>query len=255
MSGNGREGDKTIKILFLGQCLNYGYAGVPASATFNKVAAAALRARFPNASFLFRSKYLYHPKGLNALLAHRMLLSRPDIVIINAPAMYAATSWRVNRVYEMAPEIVDTARSFLQKLSARMNNSPNLPMTTPLDKLFTTHPPIEVSEYERLLEEGVKICLANFCRVILMGPGRFNEDTLEDYQAHSPALWTAVNRMVIDLGRRLNVSVIDSHEVLAGYGGEVFMPNNHRWSPAGHEIIAREVESVLAREITRVHTA
>ncbi|HEY7911473.1 MAG TPA: hypothetical protein VIG62_06135 [Blastocatellia bacterium] len=255
MNRNGREAGKTIKILFLGQCLNYGYAGVPQSATFNSVAAAALRARFPNASFIFRSKYLYHPRGLNALLAHRMVLSRPDIVIINAPAMYAATSWRVNRVYEIAPEIVDTARSLLQKISAKINNSSGLPQTTPLDKLFVIHPPIEISEYERLLDEAVKLCQENFCRVILMGPGRFNEDTHEDYQAHSPALWMAVNRMVISLGQRLNVSVIDSYEALGGYGGEVFLPNNHRWSQAGHEIIAREVESVLAREITRVHSA
>jgi hypothetical protein len=61
--------------------------------------------------------------------------------------------------------------------------------------------------------------------------------------------------MVISLGQRLNASVIDSYEALGGYGGEVFLPNNHRWSQAGHEIIAREVESVLAREITRVHSA
>jgi hypothetical protein len=37
---------------------------------------------------------------------------------------------------------------------------------------------------------------------------------------------------------------------LAEYGGEVFTPNNHRWSEYGHEIIAREVESALASQVT-----
>src|SRR2546423_7181531 len=146
MGSNGHAGFKPIKVLFMGQCLNYGYAGVPPSATFNQAAASLLQARFPQIPFMFRSKYLYHPRGLQALLAHRMAFARPDLLIIGLPASYAATSWRVNRVYEMAPEIIDTARSFLQKLHARKNNSPNLPMATPLDKLFTTHPPLALDE-------------------------------------------------------------------------------------------------------------
>src|ERR1700759_5391796 len=117
MGESKQTGFKTVKVLFMGQCLNYGYAGVPRAMTFNHVAASLLRARFPHIPFAFRSKFLYHPRGLNALLTHRMAFSRPDLLIIGLPAIYAATSWRVNRVYEMAPEIVDTARSFLQKLN------------------------------------------------------------------------------------------------------------------------------------------
>lgn len=249
MSATARQTREAIKILFLGQCLNYGYAGVSPSSTFNSLAASSLRIRFPQINFLFGSKFLYHPIGLQAVLSHRLTLSPPDIMIISVPAAFASTPWRVNRVYEIAPEIVDTARSFLQKLRAKMGDG-TIHRTTPLDKLFTTHPPLAIGEYERLIEDGVRYCQANSCRVILMGPGRFNEDTLENYQLHSPALWSSVNQMVARIGQRMNVSVIDAQEALGGHGGEVYLPNNHRWSTFGHELVAREVESILAREIS-----
>jgi len=253
MSATALPARENIRILFLGQCLNYGYSGVPPSSTFNSLAASSLRIRFPQINFLFGSKFLYHPIGLQAVLSHRLTLASPDIIIISVPAAFAATAWRVSRVYEIAPELVDTARSFLQKLRAKMGDG-TIHRTTPLDKLFSTHPPLAIDDYERLIEAGVRYCQANSCRVILMGPGRFNEDSYEEYQ-QSPALWSSVNQMVARLGQRMKVSVIDAQEALGEYGGEVYLPNNHRWSAFGHEIVSREVESILAREIPKLYTA
>lgn len=251
--GNVRR--KKIKILSLGQCLNYGYDGVPRSATFNNVAALMLKIRFPEIAFQFESKFLYHPTGLQALLAHRMMLSKPDVVMISVPAAYAARPWRVNRVYEIAPEVIDTARSFLQKISAKIKNMPALPQHTLLDNMLTTHAPLKLDEYEKKIEGAVKYCLENSCRVVLMGPGGFNEDTHEDYPIHSPALWAAVNHMVIRIGQRFNIPIVDAQQALHECDGEVYIPNNHRWSIFGHEIVAKEVEEVLASEITIVHKA
>lgn len=250
-TGTTRTG--SIKVLFLGQCLQYGYANVKKSATFADLAASMLRVRFPGLSFKFDFKYLYHPSGLKAILKHRLLLSRPDVALINLPAMYAATAWRVNRVYEMAPELVDTARSFMQTIEAKVRGSDQRQQATMLDKAFTVRQPIAIDEYESLVEEAVNDCKqASSCRIVLMGPGRFNEDTSEDYAVHSPELWAAVNRMVFRVGERLNVPVINAQAALEEYGGEVFTPSNHRWSEYGHEVIAREVEAALASQVAEL---
>jgi len=212
-----------------------------------------LRLRFPDLSFKFDLKYLYHPSGLKAILKHRLLLSRPDVALINLPALYAATAWRVNLVYEMAPELVDTARSFMQKVEAKIKGSRGPQQATMLDKTFAIRHPISIGEYEGLVQEAVQDCKrASSCRIVLMGPGRFNEDSVEDYVVHSPELWSSVNQMVLRVGKRLDVAVINAQEALAEYGGEVFTPNNHRWSEYGHEVIAREVESALASQVTEL---
>lgn len=240
-------------MLFLGQCLQYGYANVSKSATFANLAASMLRVRFPGLSFKFDFKYLYHPSGLKAILKHRMLLSRPDVALINLPALYAATAWRVNLVYEMAPELVDTARSFMQTIEAKMRGSNEPQQATMLDKAFAIRQPISIDEYESLVHEAVEDCKrASSCRIVLMGPARFNEDTIEDYAVHSPELWASVNEMVLRVGKRLDVAVINAQEAFAEYGAEVFTPNNHRWSEYGHELIAREVEAVLASQVAEV---
>ncbi len=250
---NGTTRTGSIKVLFLGQCLQYGYANVSKSSTFADLAASMLRLRFPGLSFKFDFKYLYHPSGLKTILKHRMLLSRPDVVLINLPAMYAARAWRVNLVYEMAPELVDTARSFMQKIEARIRGSNEGRQATMLDKAFAIRQPIPIGEYESLVQEAVEDCKhASSCRIVLMGPGRFNEDTLEDYAVHSPELWASVNQMVLRVGTRLNIAVINAQEALAEYGAEVFTPNNHRWSEYGHEVIAREVESALASQVAEL---
>lgn len=251
MTDQTTRNSRSTKVLFLGQCLQYGYGTVGRSSTFPNLVASMLRTRFPGLDFKFDHKYLYHPRGLKAILKHRLRFSPPNVAVISVPAMYAARSWRVNMVYEMAPEVVDTARSFLQKIEARIKGNTGPPgETTVLDKMVATHGPLPIDEYERLLQEALEFCQRTSpCRLVLMGPGRFNEDTIEEYAVHSPELWASVNRMVLRLGARLNVPVINAQEALADYGGEVFTPNNHRWSEYGHEVIAREVETVVAAQV------
>lgn len=244
-----------VRILFLGQCLQYGYDGIERESTFPVLAREFLAQRYPAVHFNFHIKHFYHPIGLAALLRHRLRVLHPDIVVISAPAMFAATSWHVNRVYEMAPEIIDTARSFMRRLAASTRRKPGTPgASTVLDKTFSVRKPIALSEYERLLEEAASICSEYNCRPVFMGPGRFNEDTVESYEVHSPELWSNVNGMIVSLCRRLNVPAIDAQQALAQYGGEVFIPNNHRWSAYGHEVVAREVEQVISAQVAALHS-
>ena len=178
-----------------------------------------LRTRFPTVKFRFGIKHLYHLSGLKAILKHRLMMAQPDIAVISLPAMFAATSWRVNLVYEMAPEIVDTARSFMQMVEAKISGTRKA--ETLIDKAVSIRPPITLGEYERLIDEAVEHCpRTSSCRVVLMGPGRFNEDSAESYTNHSPEVWSSVNRMVLRSGQRLDVPVIDAQEALGGYGGE-----------------------------------
>jgi hypothetical protein len=167
--------------------------------------------------------------------------------------MFAATTWRVNVIYEMAPELVDTARSFMQKIEAKLKGNAGPEAGTTLDRAFALRPPISISEYESLIQEAVESChRRSNCRVVLMGPGRFNEDSIEDYAVHSPELWSSVNEMVRSVGKRLNVPVINVQDALGDDAGEVFLPKNHRWSELGHEIVAREVEAALALQVAQL---
>lgn len=109
-----------IKVLFLGQCLQYGYEGVNSYATFPNLAASILRAQFPDLRFEFDLRYLYHPIGLKAILRHLLSATRPNIAVISLPAMFAATCWRVNLVYQIARELVDTAWTFMRKIEAKV---------------------------------------------------------------------------------------------------------------------------------------
>ncbi|MEN3332161.1 MAG: hypothetical protein V7641_1526 [Blastocatellia bacterium] len=241
---------KSLKVLFLGQCMQYGYIGVDKSSTYISLAVSNLAARFPQLKLRLDLKHLYHPKGLNAILKHRLFISRPDIVVIGVPGIFAVTYTRVNLIYEIAPEVVDTARSFLQKIEAKVAGRGNFVKSeTPIDKLFAWHAPLALEEYERLIREGIELCQAAGCQVILLGPGRFNEDNQDNFTIQSAALWSSVNAMVAGLSKSTGVPMIDSMGALSDYGGEVFMPNNIRWSPFGHQIVAREVEQVLASNI------
>jgi hypothetical protein len=252
---------RAIKLLFLGQCLNYGYSGVERSSTFPELATSLLKTRFPGLRFKYENKYFYHPTGLKTLLKHRLLFSRPDIVVIGLPAMFAATRWRVNLLYQIAPEVVDTARSFMQKVESRFMETDKWSQPAQMAERGSAlspsvvHAPLAIDEYERLVEEGIQVCKDTAsCRVALMGPGRFNEDTIEKYQIHSPELWAAVNQMILRVGKRMGVAVINAQEALSEYGGEVFLPGNHRFSTYGHEVVAREVESVLAAQVASIRT-
>lgn len=245
-----RAGNR-LKVLFLGQCLQYGYAGISRYETFPNHAAMILRAQFPTLDLKFDLKYLHHPTGLKAILKHRLLLTKPDIALISLPALFAATTWRVNLIYQIAPEIVDTARAFRINVKARAKGAASFTATGKLfDKLFALQPPLGLDHYEQLIEEALVYCsqIAS-CRFVLMGPGRFNDDTNEDYAIHSPELWSSVNQMILRLGQRTNVPVVNTQEVLTRHGSEVFINNNHRFSRFGHEVVGREVANVLASQI------
>jgi hypothetical protein len=248
--GISRNNQKPIKILFLGQCLQYGYDTVSNADTFQALAAPALRARFPHLEIKVDLKHLYHPIGLKALLRHRLAVCRPDIVVLSLPAAFAARFIRVNLLYEIAPEIVDTARDFLQKLDSALLGRQSRKASTPLDRFFTLRPPMPLPEYERLVNEAIEFAVStSSSRVVLMAPGRFNEDSTDIYDIPSPEIWAQVNQMVVDLGHRHHLPVICTQDLLADYGSEVFLTNNHRWSRYGHEVIAREVEYVLSTQI------
>lgn len=245
---------KKVRILFLGQCLQYGYEDVDETSTFVAVAATNLAARFPGLRVQLDRKHLYHPKGLRAILRHRLWLSKPDIVVISVVGTFAATPTRVNMLYEIAPEVVDTARSFLQKVEAKRSGRGGVHAHTPLDEFIAWQPPIALDEYERLVREGVEMCQDAPCQAVLLGPGRFNEDTTDTYAGLSPDLWYRVNEMVRGLGRSMDVPAIDTLGALSQHGGEVFLRNNIRWSRIGHQVVAREVESVLASQIAALYS-
>ncbi len=215
----------SVRILFLGQCLQYGYEDVDSASTFVALAANNLAARFPAVRLRLDLKHLYHPKGLKAILRHRLWLSRK------------------------APEVVDTARSFLQKMEAKRSGRSGVLAHTPLDEFIAWQPPIALDEYERLVREGVEMCRSAGCQAVLLGPGRFNEDTTDTYAGVTPDLWYRVNEMVRRLGLGLDVPAIDTFGALSERGGEVFLRNNIRWSRTGHQVVAREVERVLASRI------
>lgn len=248
---------RKIKILFLGQCLQSGYEGVPLQATYTSLARAALSTRFPELDFNFDLRMFFHPKGIKALLRYRLAVFKPDIVVITALATFTATEWRTGILYEMAPEIVITARAFMQRLDARFRSGLAFSqlLNKTLDKTLglrphVTHPPLTVDEYERLLEDGINQCRrTRSWRVVLMGPGGFNEDSKMDFALQSPQLWSSVNQMVLGLGKRLDVPVINAQEALHEHSGEVYLPNDHKFSLRGQGVVAREVEAVLTDQV------
>lgn len=246
------KSEKRLNILFLGQCLQYGYEGLSRYDTFPNYAATILKAQFPTLRLKFDFKFLHHPTTLKAVLKHRLFVTKPDVALISLPAMFAATSWRVNMLYQIAPEIVDTARLFRRSVVSRSKGA-SVHFAAAgklLDRAFTVQPPIDLDEYERLVEEALSYCdRTTSCRVVLMGPGRFNVDTNEDYAIHSPELWSSVNNMVLRVAARRDVPVVNAQDALAEHGGEVFIANNHRFSQLGHEVVGREVANVLASQL------
>jgi hypothetical protein len=191
------------------------------------------------------------------LLRYRLAAFKPDIVVITALATGTATHWRTGLLYEIAPEIVITARSFMQKLDARFRSGLAFSqlLNKTLDKTLSlrphvVHQPLKLDEYERLLEDRINQCRRTKSRrVVLMGPGGFNEDTKMDLALQSPKLWSSVNQMVLSLGKRLDVPVINAQEALHEHSGEVYLPNEHKFSLRGQGVVARELEAVLADQV------
>jgi hypothetical protein len=238
-------------LLFLGQCLQYGYPGVEESGTFPQLAATTLMARFPHFEFKFDRKYVYHPKGLKAILKHRLRVRAPDIVVIAVSGIFAASRWRVNMIYEIAPEVIDTARTFLQRIDAKIKGQHGGKAAEKLlESIFSWHSPLELAEYETLLEEAVLMCRnTTGASVILIGPSRFDEDTNEGYALQSPELWQSVNQMALRLGERMRVPVLDTQDLFADFGREVIVPGTVKYSCYGHQVVARELQRILEAEV------
>src|SRR5207248_5376046 len=111
--------NNSFRILFIGQCLQYGYDSVNLSDTYPNRVRSMLSIRFPYLNFENDVRYLSHPKGLKALLNDRLLQFKPDIVVFTALAVYLAMPWRVSLLHELAPDVMHAARSFLQKIDSR----------------------------------------------------------------------------------------------------------------------------------------
>ena len=248
--GNGSNGRTSVNLLFLGQCLQYAYPGVDESDTFPQLARSMLTARFPHFEFNLDRKYVYHPKGLRAILQHRLQFRTPDIVVIAVSGIFAASRWRVNMIYEIAPEVIDTARSFLQRIDAKLEGQYRSKATEKLlDSIFSWHPPITLPEYEKLLEEAVLMCRNTAgAAVVLIGPSRCDDDTDEGYALQSPELWRSVNQMALRLGERLRIPVLDTQDLFTDFGREVIVPGTVKYSLYGHQVVAREVQRILGAE-------
>lgn len=247
------QSNGNVRILFVGQCLMSGHDSIDPALTYVGQAVSGIADRFPGLKIKYSRKHLHHPRGLKAILSHRLMVSRPDIVVISAIASFAALYTRVNLLYEMAPEIVDTARDFLQKIqSAVTGTAVHLKPETYFDKLIAFHPPLEIDEYEQIVDKGVEMCKTSGVRVVVVGPGRFNEDVRGHFTIPSgqlPAVFSSVNEMVRRVGKRADIPVIDAQGALSDYSGDVFLRNNIRWSEFGHQLVAKELERVLASEI------
>ena len=242
-----------IKILFLGQCIAAGYQ-VGESQAYPILTKAMLSSRFPTLHFEMDFRPLLHPSGLKALLKASLRLN-PDIIFLSLPAIFAAIPFRVNSLYLLSPDIMNVARSFVRKLESAVRTDSAFAKL--LDKkavLMPTvvRPAVGVTDYERLIEDAVTSCQKlSECRIVLMGPGGFNEDT-RDGDELTPELFKSINEMIIRLGVRLGVAVINANEIMAEQDGSVFLRDNQRWSEDGHKIMAQEITTVLTSEIIKL---
>jgi hypothetical protein len=239
-----------IKLLFLGQCIARGQ-DVGEANSYPHLVQQMLSTQFPTLRFELKFRPLSHPTGLKTLLAS-CLPEQPDIIFISLPAIFASMPFRVNSLYLIAPDVMHIARSFVVKIEARLRKD------SALAKLFSKRyvlqptvkcPPVTCDEYRELIEEALSFCQqASPCRLILMGPGGFNEDT-ETEELKSPEQCEAINQMILAVGRRLDVPVINAHDWMTSHGGKVFLPGDHRWNQWGHEVMAREIQSVVATQL------
>jgi hypothetical protein len=234
----------------LGQCITSG-VGVEEGASYPELTKRFLSLRFPTLSFQVSLLPMLHPTGLKALI-NSCLPSRPDVILISLPAIFASIPYRANQVYLQAPEIMQAARKFIRLIESKIRRD------STLTKLFAKRgglmptsviAPLTVTEYERLITEAVVFCLSESdCRLVLLGPGGFNEDT-EIPDLKSPELCSAVNQMILRIGKRYSVPVINAYEWATNQGGKVFQRGNHRWNAAAHETMARAIESVIAAQL------
>ena len=240
-----------IRIQFLGQCIAVNGDRSVVSA-YPEITRQLLQAAFPSLGFKTNVCMLSHPRGLKALIRSRLLLFKPDIMVISLPAMFAAVSSGVDLINQMAPELTVTARSFLRKIDAKLTGG-NGVETLLKNKIkwrpTAVYAPLAIDEYERLIDEAVEFSgRTSACRVILFGPGGVNQDTRTD-TAGTPELSSSVNWMVLRSGQRLGAPVVNASDLIAEEDGSVFMPGTNVYNQRGHEIVAREVCAAIASEV------
>lgn len=242
-----------IKILFLGQCIAAGFS-VGASNAYPNIAKALLHKRFPALDFEIDFRPLLHPSGLKSLMKASLAL-KPDIIFLSLPAIFAAIPFRVNSLYLLSPDVMNLARTFLRKIESSVGRNSKFAKLFEKKSVFMptmVRPALQVDDYERLIEEAVLFCQqTSDCKLVLMGPGGFNEDT-RDGDELTPELFQTLNEKIINLGKRLNVAVVNANDAMAAQDGSVFLRDNQKWSAAGHQIMAQELTSVLTAEIVKL---
>jgi hypothetical protein len=255
LSHSTNQQSKTLKILFLGQCIAAGY-NVGSSNAYPILTKAMLSTRFPTLTFEIDFRPLLHPSGLKPLLKASLSL-KPDIIFLSLPAIFAATPFRVNSLYLLSPDIMNVARSFVQKLESAVRTDSRLAkLLNKKSALMPTvvRPAVGVDDYERLIEDAVISCQKlSECRIVLMGPGGFNEDT-KDGDELTPELFKSINEMIIKLGARLGVAIMNANDMMAEQDGRVFLRDNQKWSEEGHKIMAQELTSILTSEIVKLRS-
>jgi hypothetical protein len=249
MSG---KNNKTLRIQFLGQCIALGGAGVELGSTYPSLIKQLLKAEFPGVKFEVGLKPLAHPLGLKPLVRASLLLFKPDVMIISLPGIFASVPRPVNLVDMIAPEVLYAARSFLLKVRSRIRSDSalwKLYRKTPTLLPRGVYPPLAIDSYRSLVEEAVKYCQeSSSCRIVLIGPGGFNEDAKDDWLP-PPGIYKAVDEMVLQLGQQLNVPVINATEIMAEQDGSVYQPRTNVWSEDGHHVMAREIGYVIAGHV------
>jgi len=243
---------KTVRVQFLGQCIALGGAGVDVSSTYPTLIKHMLSAEFPGMRFEVGLRQLAHPLGLKPLVRASLMLFRPDILVISLPGIFASAPRPVNLIDMIAPEVLYTARSFLQTVRKRVRSDSTLWKLygkTPTVLPHAVYSPVAVDRYRSAVEEAVRYCQeSSKCRIVLLGPGGFNVDADPDCLPAEDA-YKAVNEMTIEIGRRLNVPVINATEIMAAHDGTVYQPTTNFWSQDGHQIMAREIGSVIASQV------
>lgn len=213
-----------------------------------------LRVRYPGLSFPVTVYPLRHPQGLRPLLKIA-LREKPDLVFLSLPGMFASIPRRVNLIYHQAPEILPLARAFLKKLEAgwQPDSAFGRLLATRWQWMpMQTFAPLSLAVYEQTVRDALRYWQNHSsARVLLMGPGGFNEYS-EDGNQTSPELAGEINQMFLRLAKELNVAFVNAHELMAEQNSDVYLAASHRWSEQGHALVAREIESLMALELTRM---
>jgi hypothetical protein len=245
-----------VRIQFLGQCIALGRDGIGSERAYPYLVRQALGDRFPQTTFKIHVTQLAHPRGLKALLRARVVLFRPDIVVVSLPAYFTSIPTRVDLLTHLAPELMVTARSFLQKVDARTGRNGKLEQLAKRTARPTAfYQPLDLEEYERLAADALRHCMnTSTCRIVLVGPGGFNEYS-EAGTLKSPADHEAVNEMVIRLGHKLGLPVVDVSGLIGQYDSSVFLPASHAWSLRGQQLASSEIASVLALQVSALDTS